>query len=338
MTTHTTRTREKRLWLLSGIAGMTLALLAGACSQTAPTRTPAPATPATRPAAAPPLTRPTVTDTTPANFPGLHNVVAYGRDVLSGSVPEGAEGFQSLQRMGVRSIVSVDGAEPDLAAARSAGLRYVHLPVTYAGFSEQRKLEIARALRDLPRPIYVHCHHGKHRSAGAAGAAAVTLGELSAEQAVARMKVSGTAPEYKGLYACTAGASRVLPAVLDAVTTDLPEVTRPQGTVKSMVEIDVAMENLKACQSAGWKAPAQQPDLSPAAEAGRMADLLRFLENDEHTRKQPADYARLLLQSNQQVEALETLLTSQPLSPVALDAQWKRVQQSCKACHAVYRD
>ena len=59
---------------------------------------------------------------------------------------------------------------------------------------ERRKLEIARALQ-LARDrgaVYVHCHHGKHRSAGAAGAAAVTLGWSTTAQATERLKVSGT--------------------------------------------------------------------------------------------------------------------------------------------------
>ena len=30
-------------------------------------------------------------------------------------------------------LVSVDGAEPDLAPAKARGLRYVHLPITYGG-------------------------------------------------------------------------------------------------------------------------------------------------------------------------------------------------------------
>ncbi len=32
----------------------------------------------------------------------------------------------------------------------------------------------AKAVRDLPGKIYIHCHHGKHRSAAAAATACVT--------------------------------------------------------------------------------------------------------------------------------------------------------------------
>ncbi|HEX8916145.1 MAG TPA: hypothetical protein VF796_27600, partial [Humisphaera sp.] len=238
-----------------------------------------------------------------------------------------------------RTVITVDGSEPELDRARAAGLRYVHLPVTYAGFSEQRKLEIARAVRDLPKPLYLHCHHGKHRSAGALASAVVTLGGMTPDEAVARMKVSGTAPEYKGLYACAAGSAKVLPAVLDAASKDFPELTRPEGTTKSMVEIDVAMENLKAVQKAGWKAPADHPDLSPAAEAGRVADLQRYLLGHAETKKHPAKYVEMMKASGEAAGTLEAILAIQgKATPADADKQFKTLQQACKACHAAYRD
>lgn len=296
--------------------------------------------PATRVAASEPaLVPPSVAATRPADYPGLHNVVAYAPDVYSGSVPEGAIGFATLKRLGIKTVISVDGMEPELAPAKAEGLRYVHLPVTYAGFSEERKLEIARAVRDLPKPIYVHCHHGKHRSAGATGAAMVTLGQLTPEQAVARMKVSGTSPDYKGLYACSASAAPVLPAVLDAVSNRFPEVSRPQGTTKTMVEIDELSDSLKAVQKAGWKVPKDHPDVVPAAEAGKLADHFRVLAGDAETKAKPPEYAVWLTAASKQVEGVEAgLAAATAAGPAELDKRWVGVQASCKQCHGKYRD
>jgi hypothetical protein len=287
----------------------------------------------------PVLRLPDRADREPSNYPGLHNVVAYAADVYSGSAPEGDAGFDTLRRLGVRTILSVDGAEPELGPAKALGMQYVHLPISYGGITEPRKLEIARAVRDLPKPIYVHCHHGKHRSAGAAGTAAVMLGRMTPEQAVSRMRVSGTAPDYKGLYECAATAAPVLPAVLDAVNGKFPEVTRPQGMVKTMVEIDEASENLKAIQQAGWTTPQKQPDLVPVAEAGRMADHLRFLLDDLKTKTRPAEFRDWLTDANRRTERLEAGLTKNAaVGREELDRRWMAVQQSCKQCHVKYRD
>ncbi|QOV89261.1 cytochrome c [Humisphaera borealis] len=282
---------------------------------------------------------PTLADNRPLDYPGLHNVVAYAPNVYSGSVPEGDEGFATLQKMGIKTIVSVDGSEPELDKATQYGLKYIHLPITYAGFDEKRKLELARAVRDLPKPLYMHCHHGKHRSAGALGSAVVTLGWMSPVDAVERMKVSGTAPDYKGLYACTANATKVMPAILDAIDGNFPEVVRPQGTTRTMVEIDVATENLKLIQKSGWKVPNDHPALAPAAEAGKLADYYRFLIGDKDTTARPPAYLQLMQEANKDATALEEMLTQGPgVAPADLDKQFKVVTQTCKSCHAKFRD
>ena len=288
---------------------------------------------------------PTIDAAAPVDAPGLHNVVAFAPDVLSGSVPEGDAGFDSLKAWGVRTIISVDGAVPDTSRAKSRGMRYVHLPIGYHGFDETRKLELARATRDLPRPVYIHCHHGKHRSAGAAGAVAVTLGELSPEQAVARMKVAGTAPTYSGLYRCTADSVKVADAVITGARADFPEVSRPAGLVKGMVDIDLTWDNLKSVQKAGWTVPSDHPDLVPAAEAGRLADTLRLLRDDATVKSKPAEFQALMARSAVQAQSLEDLLAkfvvgARPSSEDSerLNAIASQIAATCKACHAAYRD
>lgn len=97
------------------------------------------------------------------------------------------------------------------------------------------------------------------------------------------MKVSGTLPDYKGLYSCTAN-SAVLGA--DARTRCgriLRKVVPPQGFVKAMVEVDEVTEHLKAIEAAGWAVPKDHPDLVPVAEAGRLADILRIQAESERS-------------------------------------------------------
>src|SRR5690349_19529458 len=81
---------------------------------------------------------------------GLHNVLRVSDRLYSGSSPEGEEGFRSLEELGVRTVVSVDGARPDVEGARRHALRYVHLPIGYDGVPRDQALRLARAVRDLP--------------------------------------------------------------------------------------------------------------------------------------------------------------------------------------------
>lgn len=314
------------VFLLAGVLGA-LAVLAGPGDPQAD-------------AASAPLEAPSLDDAAPRDYPGLHNVVAYHEGYFSGGVPEGDAGFDTLARFGVKTIISVDGAEPDAARAGSRGMRYIHLPIGYNGFDEARKLALARATRDALRrgPVYIHCHHGKHRSAGAAAAVAVTLGWMSPEAAVARMKVSGTSPNYKGLYSCASGASAIDAAVMDAVPAEFPAVSKPAGFVRIMVEMDEVNDHLKLIEKAGWAAPADHPDLVPAAEAGRMADLFRLALEDERARGAPDEFTAWLRGDAADAQRLEDHLSAGERDTAKLSALYKPVAASCSQCHVKYRD
>ncbi|MCA9284162.1 MAG: hypothetical protein KDA22_03035 [Phycisphaerales bacterium] len=309
-------------------------------SGTTPPAAPPATTPAAPPKAPPAADVPTLSTTgdAPTDLPGLHNVVLYADGLYSGAAPDGKAGFETLAELGVRTIISVDGAVPDVEAARARGIRYVHLPIGYNGMDRQRTLEIAKAVRELPGPVYVHCHHGKHRSAGAAGAAAVALGILSPTAAVARMRISGTSPSYPGLFACVTDASVATSEELASASSAFPEVWRTSGLVRSMVEADEAFDGLKAIKRAGWTAPTDHPDLVPAAEAGRLADLMRNLVDDPQVQAKPKAFKEQLAEASLLAAALEAGLVAGDLAPDELARRFDRVSESCTTCHAAYRN
>lgn len=335
------------LHTLTGLA-IVMALVS-ACSEPkppVPSATEASATPssgetATSPdVSAPSIPLPALAETAPRNEPGLHNAVAYHEGFVSGSVPDGDAGFDTLAAMGVKTIISVDGAEPDVERAAARGMRYIHLPIGYNGFDETRKLQLVRASRDAlaEGPVYIHCHHGKHRSAGAAATVAASLGWETSETGLERMKVSGTAANYTGLYACAANALPLTVAVVDQVPADFPSVWKASDFVQAMVDIDEALEHLKAIEKAGWKTPPDHPDLVPASEAGRLADLHRVLLEIEYTAKKPAGFADLMKEGNQRALTLEDALVAGTTHAAALSALLKQINASCKDCHVKFRD
>ncbi|HEU4419191.1 MAG TPA: hypothetical protein VFT55_09650, partial [Planctomycetota bacterium] len=66
---------------------------------------------------------PPATADKPVQLAGVHNVVTYAPNLISGGVPEGQEGLHTLAAMGIQTIISVDGATPDVAGAESLGMR-----------------------------------------------------------------------------------------------------------------------------------------------------------------------------------------------------------------------
>ncbi len=311
----------------------------GVWSCSSPPRSAAVATPPSVKAMTP-IAMPTIAEAKPQNLPGVHNVVAYHEGFVSGSQPEGDAGLDTLAAMGVKTIISVDGAEPEVEKASARGMRYIHLPISYNGIEESRGLELTRATRDAMKdgPVYIHCHHGKHRSAGAAAMVAANLGWATPEQGVSRMKVSGTAANYTGLYACAQNAKPLPASVIDAVPADFPSVSKPSGFVQGMVDVDLAYDHLKEIEKAGWRTPATSPDLVPAAEAGRLADLYRLLQETGYAKRRPAEFTDMLRDASSKAKALEDLLAAGERDALKMSAQFKLVAASCKDCHVKYRD
>jgi hypothetical protein len=171
-----------------------------------------------------PLKPPAVGAAGAAEYPGLHNVFRVSEKLYSGAAPEGEEGFASLRALGIGTVITVDGARPDVVTARRFALRYVHLPFGYEGCPTPRALEITRAVRDLPGAVYLHCHHGKHRSPAAAALVHIALDGASNEQAVAFMKRAGTSAGYLGLYQDAASFRRPTTAQINSAPDQFPEV------------------------------------------------------------------------------------------------------------------
>jgi protein tyrosine phosphatase (PTP) superfamily phosphohydrolase (DUF442 family) len=262
----------------------------------------------------------------------------FSSGLYSGSAPHAPEGFTTLSSMGVKTIISVDGALPDVPGARLRGIRYVHLPIGYHGMDDSQRLALARAVRDLPGSVYVHCHHGKHRSAAAAGAIAVTLGRATPEQMVSRMTLAGTSGHYPGLFACVKSATPASESELARADAHFPERAEPRGLVGAMIEIDAAHDRLALVEAAGWNVPREHPDLVPAAEAGRLADHFRLLMTNEHVGGRSANFAAGFEHAARLANDLEARLVSGSPARALLSEHFNLMTQSCRDCHAKHRD
>jgi len=286
------------------------------------------------------LALPALSETTPRDYPGIHNAVAFHEKFISGSAPEGDVAFDALAAMGVKTIITVDGAVPEVAKAESRGMRYIHLPIGYDGIDEKRQRELARAVRDAMAigPVYLHCHHGKHRSAGAASTVAVILGWSTPDAMIERMKIAGTSTAYTGLFACARHATPLSKDVIDAVPADFPSISRPTSFVQCMIDIDDAFDHLKAIARAEWKAPRDHPDLVPAAEAGRLTELLRHLAQSEHAKASPAELRAMMHSAHEHAQRLEAELASPTPDRAQLANALEAISASCRDCHTKHRD
>ena len=220
------------------------------------------------------------------DYPALHNLLAVFPRIYSGGEPDGDAAFEALRKLGVKTIVSVDGARPDVARARKYGLRYVHIPIGYDGLPAKAAAALTRVVREAKAPIYVHCHHGKHRGPAAAAVACIASGDTDGARALKILEQAGTGKEYRGLWRDVA-AFRPLPP--QAKLPALEEAADVETLTAAMAEIDRAFDELKRSRRAGWGVPAEHPDLVPAAQATLLREQFhesaRLLADKRKTRR-----------------------------------------------------
>jgi protein tyrosine phosphatase (PTP) superfamily phosphohydrolase (DUF442 family) len=268
----------------------------------------------------------------------LHNIHRVSDRVLSGAQPDGIEAFEELAALGVKTIISVDGAKPDVETARRFNMRYIHLPISYDTVRPEDGMAIAKAIKEMPGPIYIHCHHGRHRSAAATAVACVLSGELKPEQAESVLQTFGTGENYKGLWQAAREARPVEPEVLEKLKVEYVETAAVPPLAEAMVAVDMHWDHLKLMQKLGWQVPPDHPDLVPAHEALQLEERLHELSRTGAIADQPGEFRKLMVEAEQAVRILRQSLLADPFDRAAADANAKKVSASCLNCHAIYRD
>jgi protein tyrosine phosphatase (PTP) superfamily phosphohydrolase (DUF442 family) len=296
-----------------------------------------------QPSSAPNASSETLPGDAKIEAPGLHNVYRITDQLFSGSSPEGEAGFHSLKELGIKTIISVDGARPDIATARKFELRYAHIPFGYDGIPRDQVLRLAKAVRELPGPVYIHCHHGKHRGPTAAAAVHLCLdSKCHVEQALEEMRRAGTDPKYTGLYAVPRNLVRPTLEDLMQVPADFPEVAKVPSLAQIMVEIDSRWENLKLIRASNWEVPVDHPDLDPPHEVLQLVELFREANRPREANKRPPQFREWLAGSERKMTKLEYVLRidkeSGKLDRFAANEAFKQMEATCVQCHSAYRD
>ena len=267
------------------------------------------------------------------DYPALLNLLQVTDKIYSGGKPHGNDAFASLARLGVKTVVSVDGAKPDVETARRHGLQYVHIPIGYDGVGKEAGRSLARLVRDADSPFYVHCHHGRHRAPAAAAVACIASGIADGKQALNILERAGTSKGYAGLWRDVENYQ--IPVEFIELPA-LVEIAEVGSFAAAMVQIDRACNNLKLCREARWSNPNDHPDLVPAQEALLLKEGLR--ESARNLADTFCDEFRIWLTDAESIaqELEESLNANKKVDE--LSNQFQVLEASCKKCHNKYRN
>jgi protein tyrosine phosphatase (PTP) superfamily phosphohydrolase (DUF442 family) len=278
----------------------------------------------------------------PLRANGIENFFKLSDKVYSGGTPAGENAFAELKKLGIKTIITVDGGKPDVETAAKFGLRYVHLPVGYDGVPIDQALKLVKAARELPKPIYVHCHHGMHR--GPAGAAIICKGmeNWTPQQAWDWLKQAGTATNYSGLYKSVEDFNSPSAEELKKIPDNFPEQIETSPLVVAMVEIDHRFDNLKLIRKANQEPASVRLGLNPAHEAllleEAFKELNRWLEAQNHGKDFQNKMTDAQTAANELRMAFSKLKNLSDADKTELSAAFDKVTKSCASCHKAHRN
>lgn len=264
------------------------------------------------------------------------NVFQISPEIYSGGEPHTEADLKALADRGIKTIVSVDGAKPDVETAKKYGIRYIHLPIGYDGFSRERALQFGRVLTDVEGPVYFHCHHGKHRGPAALAAGMEAARKWKPEEANAFLKAAGTAAKYTGLYEVVDTFQAPTQEEFAAVDTTFPAIADTPPYQEAMAMIDRQKDNLALAEKEGWRVPKDHPDIAPPHEALQLRESFTELIRLEKDVERPEAYRTEMQKALDAAIALEEALRAN--KPESATAAFKQLNQTCGACHDQFRD
>ncbi|MCJ8328411.1 MAG: hypothetical protein HRT89_01190 [Lentisphaeria bacterium] len=262
---------------------------------------------------------------------GLANFHQLNSQVYSGSSPKTEADFKALADLGIRSIISVDGAHPKLIPAKKYGMKYAHVPVDYSGIDREEAKNILAAFHQLEKPVYIHCHRGTQRGPTAAMLILKQYFEASQEKTLALMADIGTSKSYTGLYKSVAEFKSLTKQEIEAVKA-IPETAKVHEFADRMAKIDRIWERLKGIQKGKWKKIDQTTELDASHEVlllrEQFTELIRFNKKSELTAG--------LKHTEELLIKLEEIVLRAYIPQ--RDVLYKKVRQSCMDCHKKYRN
>ncbi len=270
------------------------------------------------------------------NKPGVEHYRRWSEKLGQGAQPEGALGFETLKELGFTTILSVDGAAPDVAAAKKAGLKYVHVPIGYDGVSRDEALKIIQAVRSAEGPVFVHCHHGLHRGPAAAAIAREGVEGVTNEVASEGLRESGCSPTYAGLFRDVAAFAKPDEKEFVAVPKDLPEAVVPSGMREMMTHVDERWDLLTELQPGDFAADAKHPDVDSAHEAAMLENSFRGALAMDEVKAVGDEFVASMRKAQALAQELEDHIRAKDVK--LAQETFALLKQTCSACHKAHRN
>jgi uncharacterized protein (TIGR01244 family) len=123
-----------------------------------------------------------------AGLPNLHKV----SDALYRGAQPDDEGFATLKKLGIKTVVNLRTFHSDRSECRRAGLDYVHITAQAWEGEDDEVIDFLKVVTDKTRqPVFVHCQHGADRTGVMCAVYRMAVQGWSTDDAVREMTEGG---------------------------------------------------------------------------------------------------------------------------------------------------
>jgi hypothetical protein len=276
-------------------------------------------------------------------LPGVQNLFSLGANIFSGSAPEGDEGFATLEKLGIKTIITVDGMKPDVERAHQHGMRYIHVPHGYDGIPTNVQAQLVKAAEVSAAPIFIHCHHGQHRGPAAAAIICMAEENWATARAEAWLAAAGTSTDYDGLFKSVREFKKPSTDEFRKIPAEFPETKEVSGLVDAMVAIDQTFDRMKSMRKAGYKATTADPDANAAHEMTILFEHFLEAQRLPEAQKRGPEFMAKLAAAEQFAKEARAAYQKYKVQRddeglKTLDAALDSTAKQCSDCHRAYRD
>ena len=123
---------------------------------------------------------------------GLSNVGRVSPGVYRGAQPA-VEGYETLKRMGVKTVIDLRTSESEKQQVEAAGMKAIAIPIEMTRKGLKDKVEQVVAIMSNPenQPVFVHCRHGQDRTGIVVAAYRLALDGWRLKEAEQEMQAFG---------------------------------------------------------------------------------------------------------------------------------------------------
>ncbi|MFN5416513.1 MAG: dual specificity protein phosphatase family protein [Flavobacteriia bacterium] len=116
-------------------------------------------------------------------FENLHRI----NDSMFRSEQPSKIGILEIQKLGVKSVLSLRNVKSDRFIKRNSSLKFYKKTINAWTMTEDELIEALKLLRDAEKPVLIHCVHGSDRTGTIVAAFRIVFEHWSKEKAIQEM-------------------------------------------------------------------------------------------------------------------------------------------------------